>query len=352
MTAGAAGAVAVSQLAKRTPTPLFAIGQALTPVLAGVAVPAAVMGVVTRRPALTACATASAVTLAATVAPALRRPTLASGVAGECVTVAHANMLYTNHRHARDAVTCVLATDADVLALSEVTPRQERELAQLAAGRYPHRFSRPAVDSHGLAIWSKFPLGDVAIQPLVRRPGIVVDIEVPWGDVRMVFAHPDPPTKWRWFRQWEPSLRTIGELGSSPGHPTLIVADLNATRWHPAFRRLLDGHWRDAHEAVGRGLSTSWSTLGLVPSFVRLDHALVSGRRKVRDVDIVALSQGRQYVLASFVDGRARQVASRDLEEAELDGSGRHEPLVHEHLNRIRTVDCKQLDFVGVRSLP
>ena len=63
MTAGAAGAVAISQLAKRTPTPLFAIGQALTPVLAGVAVPAAVVGLVTRRPALTACATASAVTV-------------------------------------------------------------------------------------------------------------------------------------------------------------------------------------------------------------------------------------------------------------------------------------------------
>jgi len=47
---------------------------------------------------------------------------------------------------------------------------------------------------------------------------------------------------------------------------------------------LLDGHWRDAHEAVGRGLSTSWSTLGLVPSFVRLDHALVDHRLVVCDV--------------------------------------------------------------------
>ena len=241
MGVAASGAVAATQLARRTPTPMVAIGQALTPVLVVAAPAAATIGLLRRRPALVLTAATSTAVLAATVAPAMRRPPEHAAIRTEAdvlpMTIAHANMLYMNHRHARQAAAAVAANDADVLALSEITPRQARELDDLAGDRYEHRFSRPAVDSHGLALWSKLPLDDVTIQPMIRRPGIVATIVAPFGRVRIVFAHPDPPTKWRWFRQWEPSLEMIDELGSSPGDPTIIVADLNATRWHPGLRR-------------------------------------------------------------------------------------------------------------------
>jgi len=85
---------------------------------------------------------------------------------------------------------------------------------------------------------------------------------------------------------------------------------------------------------------------------VRLDHSLIVRGREVRDVHVVALTQRRQDVVASFITCGEWQVTSRDLEEVKPDGSGRHETLVHEHVHRIRVVDGEQLDLVGVRGLP
>jgi Endonuclease/Exonuclease/phosphatase family len=283
--AGSAAAVMLTQAARRTPTPLAAVGQALTPGLACAAIPATIVGIARNRPALALIGAASAVGLARVVRPAMRAAPTQRPARSEAFTIAHANMLFTNRRHARDAVVSVLATEADVLALSEVTSRHVLAFKMLDLDeRYPHRITKAARDSHGLAVWSKLPLDGVSVEPMIRRPGLVANVGAPSGVVRIVLAHPDPPMKWRWLKVWEPSLRRIDAVGSSPGPPTVVVADLNAARWHPPFRRLLDGRWRDAHEQVGRGMSASWPTLGLFPRFVRLDHALVDESLDVLDV--------------------------------------------------------------------
>ena len=54
------------------------------------------------------------------------------------------------------------------------------------------------------------------------------------------------------------SLATIGDEATSPGPPTIVVGDFNASRWHPPFRRLLRRGLRDSHEWLGHGFSTSW----------------------------------------------------------------------------------------------
>jgi len=283
--AAAAGGVAVTQALGRTDAPAVAIAQALTPLIAAAAVPASAIGVWRRRSSLVVMAAASAVALGRVVAPAIRRGHLSASTDASPLTVAHANMLYTNHRHAREAAAALVACDADVLALSELTFVHERALkASDVAGRYAHRFSRPARDSHGLAIWSKLPLVDCTVEPMIRRPGMVARIETVDGPVRLILAHPDPPMKWQWLTFWEPSLQHLDRLGHSAGPPTIIVADLNAARWHPPLRRLLNGGWRDAHEDAGHGLRASWPERGLVPPFVRLDHALVDEHLDVIDV--------------------------------------------------------------------
>src|SRR3954452_11348094 len=308
MVGATAGTVAITQGARRTDLPSIAVAQALTPLLAAGGVPASAVGVWQRRFGLAGLSAASSIALARVVAPAARSGRAPVGGGPAALTVAHANMLFSNQRHAREAAAALLACDADVLALSELTYRHERELKALDGdGRYAYRFPRPARDSHGLAIWSRLPFDDLRIEPMTRRPGMVVEVATDAGPIRIVLAHPDPPMKRRWLRFWAPSLEHLDRLGRSPGPPTLIVADLNAARWHPPLRRLLDDGWRDAHESVGRGLSPSWPTLGLVPPFVRLDHALVDERLDVIAVDDIRVpgSDHRGFVVA--VSPRAAQ---------------------------------------------
>jgi endonuclease/exonuclease/phosphatase (EEP) superfamily protein YafD len=206
------------------------------------------------------------------------------------LTVTHANLLYENTDRSVAAAEAVMATDADVLVLSEYTPQHERSLQAAGGDRYPFRVSRPLEGTEGIAVWSKYPLSDTSVERLDLRLSIITTVDVAGTPLRIVGVHPIPPISDNGLRHWQSSMRAIGDAAARPGPPTMIVGDFNASRWHPPFKRLLDRGWRDAHEAMGHGLSTSWPADGdVVPPFVRLDHALLGDDVlpvEVRDVDI------------------------------------------------------------------
>jgi endonuclease/exonuclease/phosphatase (EEP) superfamily protein YafD len=75
-----------------------------------------------------------------------------------------------------------------------------------------------------------------------------------------------------------------------------MTGDFNASWWHPEFRNVLASGWRDVHQVVGRGLSTSWPVDRFVlPPFIRLDHALVNDGlvvERVTNLDIPGSDHG------------------------------------------------------------
>jgi endonuclease/exonuclease/phosphatase (EEP) superfamily protein YafD len=307
--AGLGTAVLATQISGWNRTTLVAIGQSFTPLLAAAAVPTTVLAVARRKPLLAVAGAVAATGLGAIVAPALRRPArLDPAEAGRTPAAApatlrifHGNLLFQNERRAGDAAAAVLATGADVLALSELTDHHRTALLdQGGADKYPYRYDKTAKRSEGIALWSTLPVTDLTTRLMDVRPGLVATVETADGPIRVVLAHPDPPTSRRGLRRWESSLDMIGSIVTSDGPPSVLVADLNASRWHPPFRRLLALGLRDAHEAGGRGLSGSWPTGNvLVPPFVRLDHALVGPGISVVHVDdvIVPGSDHRGFVV-------------------------------------------------------
>ena len=91
-------------------------------------------------------------------------------------------------------------------------------------------------------------------------------------------------------------LDAIDQFTRTPGlGPTVLAGDYNATRWHPAMRKIMDGPFVDAHEEVGKGLTSSWPANFIPRSirflqpfapFARLDHALV------HDVGVASVTDG------------------------------------------------------------
>jgi endonuclease/exonuclease/phosphatase (EEP) superfamily protein YafD len=278
-------AVLVTQAVGWCGSRFVAVGQALTVVLGGLGVLAVICGWAWSDRPMTIAALAVVAGSLVVILPAVRRP--AAPGTGSRLTVFHANLLFENTRRPAALAAAVLGVDADILALSELHPAHAAALlADPGADRYPHRFDRTATNADGMAVWSRYPLADVEWVAMEVRPAVIATVCLPGGDaVRLVLAHPNPPTTRRGLRHWEPSMDAIHEAASAPGPPTIIVADLNAARWHPPLRRLLARGWRDVHEAAGRGLSVSWPTAGLWPiPFVRLDHALVGD-----GLDVVAV---------------------------------------------------------------
>jgi endonuclease/exonuclease/phosphatase (EEP) superfamily protein YafD len=209
----------------------------------------------------------------------------------------------------------VLATGADVLALSELNPQQEQALgASAAADRYLHRTGASSQRADGMVVWSTLPMTGAASVELEHRDGFVLAIAACGErELRLVFAHPHPPTTRRGLQRWTAALAVLERVDARDGTATLIVADLNAARWHPPLRRLLHAGWRDAHEEVGRGLSASWPANGRWPvPFVRLDHALAGDGVDVvavRDVDLPG-SDHRGFVVTVTI-GEPDRATSR-----------------------------------------
>jgi endonuclease/exonuclease/phosphatase (EEP) superfamily protein YafD len=55
-----------------------------------------------------------------------------------------------------------------------------------------------------------------------------------------------------------------------------VLANLNATPWHPQFRHMVSGRLHDAADVLGRGMRPTWPGWSPVP-MLPTDHALVAG---------------------------------------------------------------------------
>lgn len=201
------------------------------------------------------------------------------------LAVAHANLLSVNRRMTEVGELLALLP-ADVVTFSEYTSTHATNLKSTAlARRFPHRVELAAPRSSGTALWSRHP---VTMRPTVSttHETVIADVHAPHGDVRVVVVHTQSPVAHH--GDWLTDLELLAQLVPTP--PSIMTGDFNAGWWHPEFRVLLSAGWRDAHLAVGRGLSSSWPTarwnllFRWLPPFVRLDHALLTPDLAVVDV--------------------------------------------------------------------
>lgn len=265
--------------------------QALFPWATLPAAPLAVVAMLSRQWWLVVTADAVIVTLVALARPILRWPASKLAAADPTLTVVCANLLaYNPNPVAATLAVATAAGAAEVLVMIEPTPALVAALsAALPAGSHPYRTEVLPDDPSGLAVWSRVPFASATTTCFEQQVGINLTLHVGRNALRLVAAHPYPPTLGA--RAWQRQLREFERLPAATAHPLLVVGDFNAARWHPSFRRLLCAGFVTAHETLGHGWRNSWPAHRgtLPPPFVRLDHALaVNGvvPVAVRDVRI------------------------------------------------------------------
>lgn len=276
-------------------TPAQALTMWLVPIAGVAAILALLIG---RHPAAISGAAVTVVFLGLT-APLAFPAALPPAAGGPALRVVHANLLFSNPA-IDDAVAALADLDADVLALSELTPELASAIAASPIGdRYPYTVLRPGDAAIGLGIWSRVPL-----EPGEPIPGstmtLTADIDWAGEPLHLVLAHPLPPL----FQadHWRHEMAAMAALDPALRERTLLVADLNVSYFHPPFRRFLDATgWTDVHQALGHGFSVSWPTDEIVPPFVRLDHALVGSRLTATGIDDHAVPGGDHRAFAVSV---------------------------------------------------
>jgi vancomycin resistance protein VanJ len=184
----------------------------------------------------------------------------------------------------------ILATDAQVVALQELTPDVADALAGDAgiAARFPHRLLAPEASVLGMGLLSAYPITQEEL--LSQPPGMHVRLDLgPLGGLVVINGHPLPGS--------------IGGLGGLPvsfdgttrdaatgpvrdridtflahGEAGLVLGDYNVTPTEPGYRRLAEG-LRDAHAEAGTGTGWTWRPhrlAGLGIGLLRIDYIMTS----------------------------------------------------------------------------
>jgi endonuclease/exonuclease/phosphatase (EEP) superfamily protein YafD len=262
------------------------IVRSLTPWATIPAVPVALLAARSgRRAAAVAAGAVAAAGVVTSVPLVVRRRQPRAAAPARPLSILHANLLFDNIRM-HDVALTLEQLGADVLTFSEYTPHHARLLraSSLVAG-YPHRIEEAAALASGTALWSRYPV-TADHPPATRHHTVVGDVEGPDGILRVIVVHTQSPVVHH--RQWSDDLAVLATV--VPDRPAVMTGDFNAGWSHPEFRAVMASGWRDVHQVVGRGLSSSWPVdRALLPPFIRLDHALVNDGvivERVREVDI------------------------------------------------------------------
>ena len=184
--------------------------------------------------------------------------------------------LYVLNETPEEAARAVRALRPDVLVVTELTVEGRAALAsQGVLDDLPHEALRWGSGAEAVGLFSRTPLSEVAFTPYGGRVLPRAVVEVGGTRVQVLGEHTQPAFS-VFEVQWRGSLARLRADVEATPLPVVVAGDLNSTREHRPFRRLLEVGLRDAHEERGRGLARTWPASA---PLVLYDHVLVRDGR-------------------------------------------------------------------------
>ena len=165
-------------------------------------------------------------------------------------------------------------SDADIIALQEITPQWALALEPLAR-TYPYRKVIPRDDPYGIALLSRWPIDDA--QPVAFSadgvPSLVANVDVHGRQLQVITLHTRWPVLPRLQVSSDRVLQQAAALALTQPESTILLGDLNLTPYAPAFARLVsESGLRDAF--AGEAWRPTWQA-GFWPLALSIDHVLV-----------------------------------------------------------------------------
>lgn len=248
--------------------------------LGWVAAPLVLWAAIVRRPARIAVAAVLVALPTARAVPGTLTGGPQPGPGGLRVVTANLLMVHPDPEPMLDEL---VALDADVYAFEELSGRWADAIARRAALAGYTRFVLPQEDSFGIGVLARVP-AEITALDLDGVTMLRVDLAIDGHPARLYAVHTLPPRTAAYAPVWHRQLAALAALVREDPRPVVIAGDLNATRHHPSFRRLLASGLRDAHALVGRASATTWpnGVFALPPA--RFDHVLVGEGIVAREV--------------------------------------------------------------------
>lgn len=226
---------------------------------------------------------------------------------GPSLIIASAN-LYFGQADPSAVVDLVRTHRVDVLSLQELTPDAVAALdAAGLAALLPHRVFKPDARAAGTGVASRYPLQVRPSNPDSYHFQPVLGIEIPRAaEIELTAVHIVAPIGRIRPSEWRSELSALPAATRGPT-TRILAGDFNATLDHQPLRALLDTGYRDAADAVGRGLRATWPTDTPVAPVAAIDHVLVDAGCAVHSFDVLPMpGSDHRAVIAEIVLPRER----------------------------------------------
>jgi endonuclease/exonuclease/phosphatase (EEP) superfamily protein YafD len=197
-----------------------------------------------------------------------------------------ANAWFASTDHAQ-LVAWLSHSDADIIALQEITPQWALALEPLAR-TYPYRKVIPREDPYGIALLSRWPIDDVRSMDFSvdGMPSLVANVDVHGRKLRVIALHTRWPVTPGMQVARDRALQQAAALALTQPDATILLGDLNLTPYAPAFARLVSESGLQDALAVEAWRPT-WQA-GFWPLALPIDHVLVPRRSCVTGHEIGA----------------------------------------------------------------
>jgi endonuclease/exonuclease/phosphatase (EEP) superfamily protein YafD len=195
-----------------------------------------------------------------------------------------ANAWFASTDHAQ-LVAWLSHSDADIIALQEITPQWALALESLAQ-TYPYRKMMPREDPYGIALLSRWPIDDVRSMDFAGdgMPTLVANVDVHGRKLRVIALHTRWPVTPELQVARDRALQQATALALTQPDATILLGDLNLTPYAPAFARLVsESGLQDA--LAGEAWRPTWQA-GFWPLALPIDHVLVPRRSCVTGHEI------------------------------------------------------------------
>lgn len=195
-------------------------------------------------------------------------------------------------------VDALVAADADVVALQEVTPAWAARLNRALRGDHPYELLDPRPGALGYALYSRYPL----TSPATLRPrghngfAQCARLELPSGPLPICNVHLMPPPLTTHLEaleanarvragQWE-RVKAFLDMGGGRG-PALAVGDFNTGDYEPLYRRI-SAEFVDAAGSTALLPGRTFPNPSVAPwgPLVRIDYVMVRGGVQPMEVTV------------------------------------------------------------------
>ena len=181
------------------------------------------------------------------------------------IKVAHFNVSASDEDY-ESTINTMLATDADLISIQELTPDWEYALEETLSEKYPYSSSVVRFDPFGLAIYSKNPISQLDTFYFEDIPNLSGIVDIKNSNNRrfkFICGHTTPPLYSIAYQKMKGHLKILAEHAAQDSIPVITIGNFHAPPWWGEIQELREtANLADSRRSAAYGISEIFQNPG------------------------------------------------------------------------------------------